>query len=71
MPQPPPPQGGDDIYAQIGAVLEQMVQMAGPEAVLALLQQAMGGAGQGQPAPEAPPPMPGGPKPPPKPGWMQ
>ena len=44
-----PPQGGGDIYAETGAVLEQIVQMAGPEAVLAFLKQAAGGAQQPQP----------------------
>lgn len=51
MPQQMPPEQGGDIYGEIGMLLEQMVQMAGPEAVLQFLQQAMGGQPQ-QPAPE-------------------
>ncbi|CAB4140938.1 hypothetical protein UFOVP399_30 [uncultured Caudovirales phage] len=40
MQQQMPPQGGNDIFSEIGALVEQLVQMAGPEAVLAMLQQA-------------------------------
>ncbi len=55
MPQQMPAQGGD-IYAEIGALLEQMVGQMGPEAVLMQLKQMVG---QGAPQPEVM--SPGGP----------
>ena len=55
-----PQQGGGDIFDEMGALLMQMVEMAGPEWVMAFLQAGMeeamqgGGGGEMSPQPGAP-----------------
>jgi hypothetical protein len=69
-PQQAPQQGGGDIFDEMGAILLQLVELAGPEWVMEFLQAGIqeaqnAGGDQGGMAP--PQPMQGGgpPKPPP------
>jgi hypothetical protein len=57
-PQQAPQQGGGDIFDEMGAVLMQLVEMAGPEWVMEFLMAGMEAAQQGGGEQMQEPPMP-------------
>lgn len=64
-PQQAPQQGGGDIFDEMGTILSQLVELAGPEWVMAFLQAGMqeAQAGGGEQMQEPPMPMPSMPAP--------